>query len=240
MKIEPFDRINFDSKTLWKSYVPMLWWTLVLALTIGCVSSFAQTNLNCGSLANHYGPYDYRTDRGKLPIVDSAHFTPEVEALIRGHTSSRGPGGDINYTLTAFPNHHRALLAVLRYGEKMRPAQPRDLPLSVECYFERAVRFRPDDAIARMIYATFLSKNSRDPEATQQLELANALAEDNAFTHYNIGLIYFDMKNYAQAQAQAQKAYSLGSLSPELRDQLKSAGKWIEPPGTPAGTGEKP
>lgn len=213
----------------------------VAILTLGQLSAFAQTSdLACGSLQNHYGPYDFRTDKIRLPIVDSAHFTPAVEALIRGSTSSSGPGADLNYTLTAFPNHHRALISVMNYGEKLKPRQPKDLPMSVECYFIRALRFRPDDTVARLIYATFLAKNKRESEANQHLETASKTAADNAFTYYNIGLIYYDMKNYDQALVQAQKAYSLGFNAPNLRDQLKSVGKWKESEDKPGGSEGKP
>ena len=182
----------------------------------------------CGSLQNGYGPYDYRTDKPKLPIVDGAHFTAAVEALIRGSTSSVGPGTDLDYTLRAFPNHHRALVSVMNYGEKLKPRLPRDLPRTVECYFERALRFRPDDTVARMIYATYLAKNKRESDANKQLDLVAAAAQDNAFTFYNLGLIYFDMKNYDKALEQAHIAYGLGFGPTDLRDQLKKAGKWVE------------
>lgn len=215
--------------------------TTALFVLFANLNAFGQTaTLACGSLQNHYGPYDFRTDKQKLPIVDSAHFTPAVEALVRGSTSSSGPGGDLNYTLTAFPNHHRALMSVMNYGEKVKPLKPKDLPMSVECYFERALRFRPDDTVARMIYATFLAKNKRDSEAGKQLETVSTAAGDNAFTAYNIGLIYFDMKDYDRALAQAHKAYGLGFSAPNLRDQLKSVGKWRDPQEKPLELDEKP
>lgn len=191
-------------------------------------ASAQPTGFSCGSLQNHYGPYDFRTDKPKLPIVDGAHFTPAVEALIRGSTSSSGPGADLNYTLTAFPNHHRALISVMNYGVKLKTAQPKDMPLSVECYFERALRFRPDDTVARMIYATYLAKNKREPEANKQLDQVATASNDNAFTFYNMGLIYFDMKNYDKALEFAHKAYGLGFGPTDLRDQLKKVGKWVE------------
>ena len=62
-----------------------------------------------------------------------------------------------------------------------------------------------------------------------QLEAVVKTAGDNSFSHYNTGLIYFDIKDYDQALAQAHKAYGLGFLQPALRDQLKIAGKWKEP-----------
>ena len=212
----------------------------VFVLFANLNASGQTANLACGSLQNHYGPYDFRTDKQKLPIVDGAHFTPAVEALLRGSTSSSGPGADLNYTLTAFPNHHRALMSVMNYGEKVKPSKPKDLPMAVECYFERALRFRPDDTVARMIYATFLAKNKRDSEAGKQLETASTAAGDNAFTSYNIGLIYFDMKDYDRALTQAHKAYGLGFNGPNLRDQLKSVGKWKDSEEKPLALDDKP
>lgn len=208
---------------------------LLVAMT-ACTPAWSQLEgLACGALQSSYGPYDYRTDKPKLPVVEGAHFTAAVEALIRGNTSL-GPGGDLDYTLRVFPNHHRALVSVMNYGEKVKPRLPRDLPRVVECYFERALRFRPDDTVARMIYATYLVKNKREPDASRQLEQVAAAANDNAFTLYNLGLIYFDMKNYEKALEFGHKAYGLGFGSTELRDQLKKIGKWSEPEPKPPST----
>ncbi|MDP2369214.1 ABC transporter permease [Rhodoferax sp.] len=198
--------------------------------------AIAQTaGSSCGPLHSEgqYGPFDYRTDRDKLPIVLGAHFTPEVEALIRGKTSAR-PGTDIDYTLRAIPNNHRALMAMMRLGEKEKTPQPVGSRYSVQCWFERAITFRPDDAVVRMIYSTYLGKQGRLPEANTQLELATVHAKDNAFTHYNIGLHYFDLKSYDKALAQAHQAMALGFGQTELRDQLQRVGKWTEPPPAPA------
>jgi uncharacterized protein (TIGR02996 family) len=177
-------------------------------------------------LANAFGPYDYRTDRGQpLYLVESAHFTAEVEQLIRGLT---GPlGQELDYTLRAFPNHHRALISVMRYGKKMKSPQPPNLRYPVECYFERAIRFRPDDTTAKMIYATFLFDNARPAEGDQQLEQVDRLAADNGFAHYNSGLIYFEHKQFDKALIQAQKALALGFPRTDLRDKLTSVGKWV-------------
>ena len=205
-------------------------WTVLFAGS----SVFAQTGSgSCGPLTNGYGPYDYRTDQDKLPIVTGAHFTEVVESLIRGTTNTR-PGGDIDYTLRAIPNNHRALIAVMRLGEKEKTPQPSGTRYPVECWFDRAIRFRPDDSIVRMIYSTYLNKNGRIPDATVQLEIATTYAKDNGFTHYNIGLHYFDLKNYDKALIQAHKAIELGFIQTALRDQLQSVGKWKEPVDAPA------
>jgi hypothetical protein len=194
-----------------------------------------ETSSVCGPLrsAGQYGPYDYRKDPDKLPIVLGAHFTPEVESLARGRTTTN-PGGDIDYTLRAIPNNPRALVAMTRLGEKEKTQQPIGAKFIVECYFERAIRFAPDDQIVRMIYASFLIKNSRFPEAGVQLGAAAKLDEDNPFTQYNLGLLYFEMKDYGNALTQARLAYAQGLKQPELRDKLIAAGQWVEPAAEPA------
>jgi len=216
-------------------------------IAVASAAAGAQTvEVGCGSLDNAYGPYDYRTAKTRLPIVERHHFTPQVEALIRGNTGSIG--ADLDYTLRAFPNHHRAPLAAMRASEKTRSPQPYGLPRPVECYFERALRFRPEDALARMIYARFLVTKERAAEARQQLEAAKRAAGDNAFSQYNIGLIYLDLKDYPQALAQAHKASALGFPETGLRDKLKALGKWdgkappspAEQPSAPAASAASP
>lgn len=186
--------------------------------------------LGCGPLSTpgQYGPFDYRTDRDKLPIVLGAHFTPEVESLIRGHTSS-APGGDIDYTLRAIPNNHRALIAMMRLGEKEKTPKPNGSRYTVECWFERAIQFRPDDSIVRMIYSTYLNKQGQTKTALDQLQVATTHAKDSGITHYNIGLHYFDLKAYDRALVQAHQAMALDFPGTQLRDQLQSIGKWVEP-----------
>lgn len=95
-----------------------------LVANFAATTALAQSgNGACGPLTTAYGPYDYRTDRDKLPIVLNNHFTAEVEALVRGKTSAT-PGGDIDFTLRAIPNNHRVLLAMMRLGEKEPPPNP--------------------------------------------------------------------------------------------------------------------
>lgn len=211
-------------------------------LACGCLMAaaalpaVAQVNASlCGPIeGGGYGPFDYRVDRDKLPVVEHAHFTAEVEALVRG--KSGAIGGDLNYTLRKFPNHHRALAAVMRYGEKSASPQPRDLPLPVECYFDLATRFRADDVIVRMLYAKFLFSNRREQDANRQLTEVDRLSTDDPFSHYNVGLIYFEFKNYEQALVQAHKAQQLGFNAEVLRERLKAVGKWTDRVEAPAET----
>ena len=203
---------------------------VALACCAASASSWAQSG--CGPLQNAFGPFDYRIEKGNsLHLVESAHFTAPVEALIKGNAGYLGQ--DLDYTLRAFPNHHRALMSMMRYWEKTKSPQPSDLRYSIECYFQRALQFKPDDTTARLIYATLLGKQSRQAEAVQQVDTAEKYAKDNAFTHYNVGLVYFDLKQYDKSLAQAHIASEMGFSQTGLRDQLQAIGKWKEPSPKP-------
>lgn len=213
---------------------------LAAALSSFCGAVLAQQGGGaCGSLESAYGPYDYRVERtGHLRIVERFHFSPAVEGLVHG--DSGDIGGDLNYVLMTSPNHHRALLATMRFGEKTKTPQPPGMKFSIDCYFDRAIRFQPDDTVVRELFAQYLGKNGRVPEARQQLAAAARYAGDNALSHYNIGLLYFDLKAYDEALAQAHAAMALGYGRTELRDKLKSVDKWREPPAEPDAAASAP
>ena len=192
----------------------------------------------CGPLTNAFGPWEYRPDHfvglpndqmpyaGKLDLVERAHFTPEVQSLVRGNSGSIG--GDLDYTLRAFPNHPRALVVMMRYGDKLNVAQVPGARYSVECYFVRATVFKPDDVVVRMLFATFLDKQKRRKEALEQLAAAQEYAGEDALAHYNLGLLYFEFGDPDKALAQAHQALALGLPRTALKDKLAAAGKWVE------------
>lgn len=201
----------------------------VLALP---VSQSALALEPCGDLRNAYGPYDYRTEKPKLEIVEGAHFLPFVENLSRGNTSGT-PGGDIDYTLRASPNHHRALLSMMKLARKEKTEKPRGSRYTIACWLDRAERFAPDDAMVKTLYGTFLLQKGKADEGVKKLEEALVLAGDNANIHYNLGLAYFELKDYDKALASAHKAYQLGFQLPGLRNKLEKAGKWRDPSPAP-------
>lgn len=212
------------------TFLPVARIGTALLLSLACSLPMAQSMNACGELANAFGPHDYRKDRGEpLQLVESAHFQPYVEMLIRGQTSSY-PGHDIDYTLRAFPNHHRALLSVMRLAERDKAPRPRGMNYTVECYFDRAIRWQPTDQTVRMIFAGYLAKQNKRDDAKAQLAYVVQRAGDNPFTHYNAGLVYLEMNDFEGALAQAHRAAALGFPRTELRDKLQAAGKWSEPP----------
>lgn len=180
----------------------------------------------CGSLDNAYGPFDYRNNPDRRKMVEPYHFPPEVESLRSGATATIG--GDIDYTLRAFPNHHRALNSMANLGLKLHTDKPKGAHFTVDCYFDRALRFAPDDGIVREIYGVYLSRTDRKREAVRVLEDALQYEKDNANLHYNLGLVYADLKDYPNALKHAQLAYRLGASLPGLRNKLEAAGQWRE------------
>jgi tetratricopeptide (TPR) repeat protein len=200
----------------------------MLAPLVALLTSVATAAPECGALQNAYGPFDYRTSREQLGIVETYHFTPEVETLRSGSTATIG--GDLDYTLRASPNHHRALNAMMNLAFKERNAKPRGAHYTVDCYFDRAMRFAPNDGEVLILYGIYLARTNRKQEAVTALEKAVKYESANPNAYYNLGLVYLDLKNYPEALKDAQRAYQLGSQLPGLRDKLKAAGQWKELP----------
>ncbi|MDX9885110.1 tetratricopeptide repeat protein [Thauera sp.] len=204
----------------------------VLAFALQLPVAFAQGQAVCGSLNNGYGPFDYRTQKDRLEVVERFHFTPEVETLSKGKSSS-AIGADIAYTLRAFPNHHRALMAMLKLAAREKTSTPKGSDYTMSCWFDRAERFRADDAMVKVIHGIYLIQTGKSGEALGKLEAARALDGGSANVHYNLGLAYFNLGQYEKALTSAHAAYGAGFPLPGLRDKLKRAGRWREGSPTP-------
>jgi Flp pilus assembly protein TadD len=199
-----------------------------LIVTTGAADLHArQTPPHCGNLAAPGTQiYDYTNseDKKMLATVEAFHFTSDVENLRAGATGTIG--ADLNYTLLMFPNHHRALAAMGKLAQREKTLKPKGAQYSVECFFDRAIRFKPNDAMVRMVYATYLLQAAQPDRATEQLVLAAELQPDDPTINYNLGLLYVKKKDYEQARTHARKAYDQGFPLPGLRNQLIQAGKW--------------
>lgn len=199
----------------------------ITVLIISAVSTNLHATPFCGELTNAYGPFDYTDSndkKHKLPVVEQHHFNSNVEKLISGQTGYLG--GDLDYTLRAFPNHHRALVAIAKLALREKTRKPRGAQYSAECYFDRAIRFKPNDGAVRTIYSNHLMKLGKPDEALVQLKEAVNFQPENPNINYNLGLFYEQRKDYEQAKIYAKKAYELGFPLPGLKNKLMEAGKW--------------
>ncbi len=183
----------------------------------------------CGELDNAFGPFDYNDPAARaggkqsaLHVVEAFHF---VNPTL----------GDLDYTLRAFPNHPGALYGLIRIHQQnggklgeLTEAEKRGVawPRTIECYFDRAFRFRPQDPVVHMLQAIFLHTNRQYPQALAGYKRARELGLDSSELHYNLGLLYLDMKDYALAKQEAQAAYKKGYPLPGLRNKLSAAGQW--------------
>ena len=195
---------------------------------IGSAHAAAQATGDCGDpFKNAFGPFDYRTATpGQRSIVEQHHFTPNVEALQSGNSAS--VGGELDYTLRAFPNSPRALMAMVRLGQKEKTAKPTQAQFTVECYLERATQFRPDDPNVWLVRGIYYALQHKFELAIDDFNAAIQQAPDNANAHYNLGLAYFEKKQYTQAVEQAKVAKSLGFPLAGLKNKLESAGQWAD------------
>lgn len=159
-----------------------------------------------------------RQARERVAIVEKMHFTPDVAALRRG--SSASIQEDLDYTLRHIPNHYPALAAYARWeSENPRIAVTR--PRSADCYFQRAISFRPGDARLRALYGVVLHRVRRHEDALKQYQAAEGMGLGSADLFYNRGLLEFDLGNYAAAEDYAERAYALGYPLPGLRSRLE-------------------
>lgn len=202
----------------------------IIAATLGLASDgFAyDPDEDCGQLAGetrNIGPFDYRTvDRATLGLVEPYHFTPPVERLERGESALIG--GDISFVLRSFPNHHRALAAMVRLGAKERTRRPAGSHYSVDCWLERAERFAPDDPKVRVIAGYYLTKQGNHRGAVEELRKAVEMGEDDGNVHYNLGLALLELKDYDGALQAAKNAYSRKFPLDGLKRRLRALGKW--------------
>jgi tetratricopeptide (TPR) repeat protein len=203
---------------------------LILILLFLSASGSLQAAGYCGDLSNAYGPYDY-TDPANSPnltLVEIAHFTPNVEKLTRGNSGALG--AELAYTLAAFPNHHRALMAAGKLTIREKNLRPYGFRYSIECYFDRAIRFKKEDELVHMVYALYLAESGDLTKAIEELRIAVKLQPESAMINYNLGLLYCKKKDFDSAEIYAEKAYKLGFPLLGLKKMLIGAGKWREVP----------
>jgi tetratricopeptide (TPR) repeat protein len=191
----------------------------------------AQKKNFCGELKNAFGPFDYRKAASlpfEINIVEIAHFTPDVENNIKGNSGTIA--GDLDYTLRAWPNHHRALASMSRQGMIEKTVQPKGAHFPVDCYFLRAFEWAPDDGMVHAIYGNHMFAKGKTDEALREFKRAVELEPDNPTINYNAGLAYIKTKDYDKALMHAKKAYAQNFPLPGLKNKLKALGKWDDAP----------
>jgi len=188
----------------------------------------------CTGRDQGFGPYDYtdpatrmrdpRHNLAPLKLVEKHHFTGKVEQLIKGEAGYII--SDIDYTLRAFPNHHRALYSIIRlYTEPGHKNKPKE-KTPPECYLQRAEIFSPKDPTVQILFGIYLHKVGKNKDALKHYHKVLELNPNSAEGHYNLGLLLLKMKRYDEARTHAQEAYKLGYPLQGLRQKLTKLGHW--------------
>jgi tetratricopeptide (TPR) repeat protein len=186
-----------------------------------------------------FGPYDYMRRAqlaAELNVVESAHFTPEVEGLDSGNTAPAI--NDIAYTLMAWPNHHRALHSAMKYRMRFKNWPENSQVPPAECQMQRAMEFSPSDPIPYMMYGLLLHKWEQYEKALFAYRVANKLRPNDILTLYNMSLTLVELEQYDEAVKTANTVYAAGMPLPGLKNKLVAAGQWPTA-GKAAATTEK-
>lgn len=172
-----------------------------------------------------YGPFDY-TKRSLYPndlnVVERAHFRPDDQNL-KGAFS-----GNLDYTLRAWPNHHKALysLTLLQSRVKSQKNYKNPMPRAIECYFLRAINYSPKDSSSYLLYGILLHNSNKLDRALDAYNTAEKLNKDSIQIKYNLGLLLVDMNKLEEAKLYAEQCYLNGFPLQGLKNKLKKAGYW--------------
>ncbi|WP_116364713.1 tetratricopeptide repeat protein [Parahaliea mediterranea] len=173
----------------------------------------------------NYGPYDYLQRNAipeKLTIVERHHFTPAIEQLVAGEKVVP----NIDYTLRAWPNHHRALYSIIRVYLMGNVRLGQHKGSTPECYLQRALNYSPEDPVAHMLFGIYLQRKGKTEQAMKMYQQAEKLDPMNMQVKYNLGLLFARQGDYVAAREYARQVYNAGFPLAGLRERLQSANQW--------------
>lgn len=204
---------------------------ITLTIFIGLVLAVSPAYSACDKPieANAFGrPIDYNSKKESknIKLVETYHFTPEVEALLKGKSSDRLEM-ELDYTLRQIPNHYRALNAMAKWQMLHKEKNHEFADYSTaKCYFERALWFKPNDPVLHMLKGIYFHRKGDRNIALQAYKKAVAIDPNYSEANYNLGLLYFDMGKYKEARHHAGIAYKNNFPLLGLRNKLEKIDLW--------------
>jgi tetratricopeptide (TPR) repeat protein len=171
-------------------------------------------------------------DRALLKTVHLNHLQPGISKMQKGEGGGAknitGALADFEFILRYFPNDPEALNLASELCTRYKAQKcPTDL------WFQNAIARNPDAAMTYVVFGIHLQRVGRPDLAVASLRKAISLQPDSVNAHYNLGLAYFELKDYDQANREAQQSYALGAQLPGLKDKLVKVGKWKPLPPEP-------
>lgn len=209
----------------------------------------------CRGQGQAFGPYDFfdvdepsdpQYKEGRWWEVRLIHAEPgkaAMQAQPFDQIAYNRAAAEFDYVLRAFPNHPDILYSRIML-EMKRAATPglKAYVTPPECYLQRAEVFRPQQPHVYQLYAMYLGMLGKTDQAVEYYQRALVLDSKSAELNYNLGLAYFEKKDYGQALRYAREAYALGFPLPGLRNKLRAAGVWTDGAAQKQGSpnGEQP
>jgi tetratricopeptide (TPR) repeat protein len=129
---------------------------------------------------------------------------------------------DLEFILRYFPNHPQALAMMADICD----VQWKDPRCDTNGWFQKAIERNPGAAQTWLVYGIHLQYINQPSAAIDSYKKSIELNPSSANAHYNLGLAYFDNRQFELANRQAQLAALLGMSLPGLRDKLTRTGKW--------------
>jgi len=182
---------------------------------------------------DYYNPGSDTDVKANMVNAHHFHLQPAFDAMKTGNW--RSAWENFEFILRFAPNSPQALngisqLCVLKWKSPLCDA---------DSWFDQAIAINPSIATTWVLYGIHLQRKKLPDQAVEKFKHALELRPDDINGHYNLGLAYFDMKDYDNANKQAQMSYALGAPLPGLREMLKRVGAWKPSPKADADSAPK-
>jgi tetratricopeptide (TPR) repeat protein len=192
---------------------------MILAASIltSCVLSVAHAQK---TTSDYYAAKADKTgDAKRLGTVEQYHLEQGDQKFRVGRYDAALQ--EFEFILGEYPNHPRALLLLAEMCSKWKSPT-----CNVDGLFEKAVDVNPRVAATYVVRGLYYHRTGRLDNAIASYNRALELDPNSLNANYNLGLAYFDQKQYARANEAAQRAYLNGAPLPGLRNKLQSVGAW--------------
>jgi tetratricopeptide (TPR) repeat protein len=166
-----------------------------------------------------------------------AHIWPARARVNSGENLDFEVMDNLDFVLSKVPNNEQALRLLIEWdllGGRHHQADYK----APACYLIWAAQFAPDDPVVWNYGGYYFHRKGDEARAMRWWQQALVVDPSNAEVHNTLGLIAFKNGDYSEARSHAWAAYAAGYPLPTLRDKLKAAGQWREPPPEAVSNGQ--
>jgi tetratricopeptide (TPR) repeat protein len=160
-----------------------------------------------------------------------AHIRPARARINSGKNLDWDVMNNLDFVLSKVPNNEQALRLLVEW-DLMGGRHYENVYAAPSCYLIWAAQFAPDDVVVWNYGGYYFHRKGDTRRASLWWGEALTVDPSNAEVHNSLGLIAFENGDYATARSHAWAAYAAGFPLPTLRDKLKAAGEWKDPPPT--------